>query len=174
MTTSGPAPLSPTDDPLLGVAMTRSGILWVDVPGDRAWPCWFAWVDGTAYVVNGAGEQHLPWLPEFVALVLRGQDGGRLLRVRARTRVLDPEGLEWAPVVEALVAQRLNAPAGARERWRTSCAVTALTPVGLLLEKPGSYDDSSGATAPVPTRATTVSWHPRHLGGRPKKRRGTR
>ena len=186
MTTSGPAPtppgptagepstaLTPTEDPLLAVAMTRSGILWIDVPDDRAWPSWFAWVEGTAYVVNGPGEQHLPWLPELVVLVLRGQDGGRLLRVRARTRLLDPAGIEWGPAVEALVGQRLNAPPDVRERWRTSCAVTALTPVGALLEGPGSYDDSSGAAPPVPSRATTVTWHPRHLGGRPKKRRGT-
>ena len=66
---------------LVGEAMTKSGVIWVEVPGDRAWPVWHAWVAPTAYVVNGPGEQNLPWLPEEVVLVLRSQDtGGRLLR----------------------------------------------------------------------------------------------
>ena len=70
---------------LVGEAMTKSGVIWVEIPGDRAWPVWHAWVAPTAYVVNGPGEQHLPWLPEEVVVVLRSQDtGGRLLRVRAR------------------------------------------------------------------------------------------
>ena len=60
------------------------------------------------------------------------------------------------------------------ERWRAECAVTALTPFGNPVEGPGSYADSSGAAPPPPSRATTVRWHPWHLGGRPKRRRGTR
>ena len=84
------APAAPTNiTALVGEAMTKSGVIWVEVPGDRAWPVWHAWVAPTAYVVNGPGEQFLPWLPEEVVVVLRSQDsGGRLLRVRARTRVL--------------------------------------------------------------------------------------
>ena len=77
----------PAPDPqgaLLAEAATKSGLLWVDVPGDRAWPAWHVWVDGTAYVVSGPGEQVLPELPESVVLVLRSKDtGGRLLRVAA-------------------------------------------------------------------------------------------
>lgn len=174
---AAPAPAgdAPTDDRLVGEAMTKSGLLWVDVPGDRAWPAWHAWSEGTAYVVNGPGEQHLPWLPEYVTLVLRSKDtGGRLLRVRARTRVLDPGGIEWGPAVEALAAERLNATDDLRERWRTQCAVTALTPVGDLVDGKGHDDDTSGAAPPAATRATTVTWHPKHLRGRPSTRRGTR
>ena len=69
---------------LLGEAMTKSGLLWIDVAGDRAWPAWHVWDDGAAYVVSGPGEQPLPWLPEEVRIILRSKDtGGRLLTLRA-------------------------------------------------------------------------------------------
>ena len=68
---------------LVNEAMTKSGVIWIEIPGDRAWPAWHAWVAPNAYVVNGPGEQHLPWLPEEVVLVLRSQDtGGRPKRRR--------------------------------------------------------------------------------------------
>jgi hypothetical protein len=160
---------------LVGEAMTKSGVIWIEVPGDRAWPAWHAWVAPHAYVVNGPGEQHLPWLPSEVVLVLRSQDtGGRLLRVKARARVLTDTEAEWQTAVAALQAGRLNATDDVVERWRTECAVTALTPFGNPVEAPGSYADGSGAAPPPPSRATTVSWRPWHLGGRPKRRRGTR
>ncbi len=160
---------------LVGEAMTKSGIIWVEIPGDRAWPVWHAWVAPTAYVVNGPGEQHLPWLPEEVVLVLRSQDtGGRLLRVRARTRVLADTEPQWETATTALSAGRLNAPLGVLDRWRYECAVTALTPYGNPVEGPGSYTDGSGAATPPASRATTSRWRPWHLFGRPKRRRGTR
>ena len=163
---------------LVGEAMTKSGVIWVEIPGDRAWPVWHAWVAPTAYVVNGPGEQHLPWLPDEVVVVLRSQDsGGRLLRVKARTQVLtDSEGdsAAWLTAVTALQAGRLNAVDDVVERWRTQCAVTALTPFGNPVEGPGHYLDGSGAATPAPTRATTARWQPWHLFGRPKRRRGTR
>ncbi|WP_295702356.1 hypothetical protein [Lapillicoccus sp.] len=180
-----------SDAALVTEAMSRSGILWIEVPddrlgpadrvgpADRAWPAWFAWEDDTAYVVNGLGEQYLPWLPEFVVLVLRSKDtGGRLLRVRARAQVLIPDAPAWGSAVAALRAARLNAVDDVEERWRTDCAVTSLTPVtGAptgLVEGPGHYDDGSGAAEPAPTRATTATWHPKHWRGRPARRRGTR
>jgi len=184
---TAPQPADPPVDPpatltnvtaLVGEAMTKSGVIWVEIPGDRAWPVWHAWVAPTAYVVNGPGEQHLPWLPEEVVVVLRSQDsGGRLLRVKARTRVLtatDPDSSGWVTAVTALQAGRLNAVDDVVERWRTQCAVTALTPFGNPVEGPGHYLDGSGAAAPAPSRATTARWRPWHLGGRPKRRRGTR
>ena len=110
------APPSAAPDPqeaLLAEAATKSGLLWVDVPGDRAWPAWHVWVDGAAYVVSGPGEQTLPELPESVVLVLRSKDtGGRLLRVAARAERLRPEDPRWEPATTALKAARLNAPAG--------------------------------------------------------------
>jgi hypothetical protein len=175
------APAAPAGPPvtnvtaLVGEAMTKSGVIWIEVPGDRAWPVWHAWVAPTAYVVNGPGEQHLPWLPEEVVLILRSLDtGGRLLRVRARARVLTDVEPEWQTAVAALHAGRLNAVGDVVERWRTECAVTALTPFGNPVEGPGTYADGSGAAPPPPSRATTAHWRPWHLGGRPKRRRGTR
>ena len=179
-----------TDAALVAEAMSKSGILWIEVDGDRAWPAWFAWAGDTAYVVNGLGEQQLPWLPEDVVLVLRSKDtGGRLLRVHARAEVLAPDTPAWAHAVTALKAIRLNAVDDVEQRWRTRCAVTSLTPAtsGLtapggsiapvelvgLVEGPGHYDDASGAAAPAPTRATTATWHPKHWRGRPSRRRGT-
>ena len=142
---------------LLAEAATKSGLLWVDVPGDRAWPAWHVWVDGTAYVVSGPGEQALPELPESVVLVLRSKDtGGRLLRVAARAERLRPEDARWEPATTALKAARLNAPAGdVVGRWAAEATVTALVPQLPLLEGPGGYDDASGAAAPAATPATT-------------------
>lgn len=160
---------------LVEEAMTKSGVLWVEVPGDRAWPAWHAWAGGTAYLVNGPGEQHLPWLPEEVTLIVRSRDtGGRLLRVRARTRLLTDRDEEWPAAVDALLASRLNATGDIVERWRTQCAVTALTPFGSLVEGPGAYRDDSGAAPPPPSRATTATWRPWHWRGRPTRRRGSR
>ena len=155
--TAAPAPPATNVTALVGEAMTKSGVIWVEVPGDRAWPVWHAWVAPTAYVVNGPGEQNLPWLPEEVVLVLRSQDtGGRLLRVRARARVLTDSQSEWQTAVTALQAGRLNAVDDVVERWRAECAVTALTPFGNPVEGPGSYADGSGAAPPPPSRASVA------------------
>ena len=160
---------------LVAEAMTKSGIIWLEIPRDRAWPVWHAWVPPSAYVVNGPGEQHLPWLPEEVVVVLRSQDtGSRLLRVRARTHIVRDTDPEWQPAVSALLATRLNAVGDVEQRWRSECAVTAITPFGSPVEGPESYDDGSGAAPPPPTRATTLRWRPWHLRGRPARRRGAR
>jgi hypothetical protein len=169
-----PAPVNP--NALVAEAAHKSGLLWIDVPGDRAWPAWHEWLDGTAYVVSGPGEQTLPWLPEDVSLILRSKDtGGRLVRVRARAERLTPQDERWEPATAALKASRLNA---VREdliqHWADEATVTALTPYGTPVEGPGSYDDASGVAAPPPSPATTHSWSPWHLRGRPKRRRGTR
>lgn len=173
MVTTTSAPTNVTA--LVSEAMTKSGLFWIEVPGDRWWPVWHAWLDGTAYVVNGPGEQHLPWLPEEVTLLLRSKDtGGRLLRVRARARVLDDREEPWRVAVDALRTRRLNSTGDVVERWRAQCAVTALTPFGNLVEGPGTYGDGSGAAPPPPTRATTARWRPWHWRGRPARRRGNR
>lgn len=157
---------------LVAEAASKSKILWIDVPGDRTWPAWHVWVEGTAYVVSGPGEQPLPELPDEVVVTFRSKDsGGRLLRLRARTERLGPEDQRWEPATAALRAGRLNAPGpDVVQRWADECAVTALVP-GELLQLPGRYDDRSGAAPPLPTPATTVTWQPWHARGRPRRRR---
>ena len=161
---------------LVAEAAAKSGLLWVDVPGDRAWPVWHEWLDGTAWVVSGPGEQPLPWLPEEVPIILRSKDsGGRLVRVRARVERITPADERWPSATAALKAARLNSVGDdVVQRWAEQCTISALTPFGDALEGPGSYDDGSGAAPPAPTPATTRTWRPWHLGGRPKRRRGTR
>ena len=161
---------------LLAAAGNKSGLLWIDVPGDRAWPAWHVWLDGTAYVISGPGEQSLPALPSDLAVTFRSKDtGGRLVTVPAEATVVTPEDDLWDEVTAALKLSRLNSPAGDTvARWAAESTVYALTPHGDALEGPGSYSDESGAAPPAPTPATTRTWHPWHVGGRPKWRRGTR
>jgi len=139
-------------------------------------PAWHAWLDGTAYVVTGPGEQHLPALPADLAVTFKSKDtGGRLVTVPAHASVLTPDDESWEAATAALKASRLNSPAGDTvARWAAEATVYALIPSGDALEGPGSYSDGSGAAQPVPTTATTANWHPWHLKGRPKWRRGTR
>ena len=83
---------------LFAEAATKSGLMWVQPPGDRAWPFWHAWADDTVYAVSGPGEQTLPWLPGEVVLLLRSKDtGGRLLSVRATCEEVGPQDERWAP-----------------------------------------------------------------------------
>jgi hypothetical protein len=160
---------------LFAEAASRSGLMWVEVPGDRAWPFWHAWADETVYAVSGPGEQPLPWLPEQVTLVLRSKDtGGRLLSVQATVRELGPDDEEWGPATEALKASRLNSMDDLEARWRSECTVRAFRPFGAPLEAPGSYPQTSGAAPVPPSAATTAHWKPWHWRGRPRRRRGNR
>ena len=170
---AAPTPVNMTA--LFAEAAGKSGLLWIDVPGDRAWPAWHAWEADTVFVVSGPGEQSLPWLPDEVVLILRSRDtGGRLLAVRASVRTIAPGDDLWETATEALKASRLNAVGDVVTRWGQECTVRALTPFGAPVQAPGDYPDTSGA-APVPqSEATTTGWRPWHLGGRPRRRRGTR
>ncbi len=146
---------------LVDAAMRASGILWIDT-GERSYAVWHAWVDGTdeggrgaaAYVVNGPGEQHLPWLAHEVVLVLRSRDtGGRLLRLRARRDVLTDADPEWEVATAALAAIRVGATADQAHRWAQECTVTALRPFGEPLDVPGSHTDEL-------VTASVASWLP--------------
>lgn len=156
---------------LVAEGMSKSGIIWVEIPGDRAWPVWHVWAEGTALVVNGPGEQDLPWLPSEVKLILRSRDtGGRLVTVRAVTKVLEPGTDEWAAAAEALKAGRLNATDDCLTRWAEACTITALHPFDAPLEAPGGYAaDDRRAQAPD-TPATTPAWKPWHWRGRGRSR----
>lgn len=161
---------------ILAEAGKKSGLLWIDVPGDRAWPAWHVWLDGTGYVVTGPGEQHLPPLPADVAVTFRSKDTRALLvTVPARATVVTPQDEQWEAATEALKASRLNSPAGDTvARWASEATVYALTPHGDALQGPGNYSQESGAAQPASTPATTLTWRPWHIKGRPKWRRGTR
>ena len=109
---------------LLGEAMTKSGLLWIEVDGDRTWPAWHVWDDGAALVVSGPGEQPLPWLPPEVRVILRSKDtGGRLLTVRAHVHVLEPGTPSGSAPPRLLRASRLNAVDDSLTRWAAECTV---------------------------------------------------
>ncbi|HEV7173445.1 hypothetical protein [Pedococcus sp.] len=160
---------------LFAEAASKSGLLWVDIPGDRAWPFWHAWDGETVYAVSGPGEQTLPWVPERVHLIARSKDnGGRLLTVQAAARELRPEDEEWGPATQALKSERLNATDDLLTRWAAECTVRAFRPFGSPVEAPGSYPTTSGAAPVPPSEATTAGWRPWHWRGRPRRRRGNR
>jgi hypothetical protein len=160
-------PEAATAAALLGEAMTKSGLLWIEVAGDRTWPAWHVWYDGAALVVSGPGEQPLPWLPKEVRLILRSKDtGGRLLTVRAHVHVLEPGTPEWQRAADLLKASRLNSVDDSLARWAAECTVSALVPFDSPLESPGAYAAHDHRQPPARTAATTTSWRPWHWGGR--------
>ena len=164
-------PQPATASALLAEAMTKSGLLWIDVADDRTWPAWHVWDAGAALVVSGPGEQPLPWLPPEVRLIVRSKDtGGRLLTVRARTNVLEPGSPQWERAADLLRASRLNAVDDCVTRWAAECTITALMPFDSPLESPGAYTAVDHRTPPARTTATTTSWRPWHLGGRGEER----
>jgi hypothetical protein len=173
---------------LVAEAAAKSELLWVRPspgsarppgpagPAERAWPAWHIWTGGAAYVVSGPGEQQLPPLAGEVEVILRSKDTwARLVTVRAVAATVGPLDPDWAEIAAALKAKRLNAPDPdvLLARWAAANTITRLT-LGAVVEGPGSYDESSGATAPVPTEATTASWAPWHLRGRKNTRRDRR
>ena len=132
--------------------------MWVQPPGDRAWPFWHAWADETVYAVSGPGEQTLPWLPEEVLLILRSKDtGGRLLTVQATVHEIGPADEAWVPATDALRAGRLNASADAVERWARECTVRALRPFGT----PGRGARAPTRRPPAPHRSRPARPRPR-------------
>lgn len=170
-------------DRLVGEALSKSGVLWVRVPGGEAHAVWHVWHDdegarGTgpaAYVVSGPGEQTLPWLPDEVELVLRSKDtGGRLLVLHATARELEPGSADWEAAAALLRPERLNATGDVVERWRQGCTIHVLTPHGRPVESPGSHDDASGAAPVRPAPGTTAHHRPWHWRGRAGARRNRR
>ncbi len=161
----------PPPNALVAEAMTKSGLLWIDVADDRTWPAWHVWSDGRAYVVSGPGEQPLPWLPPEVTVILRSKDtGGRLVATRARTRVLEPGTDDWEAAAALLRPARLNAVDDSVSRWAAACTVTELLPHGEPLESPGAYAADDRRAVPARTAATTTSWRPWHWRGRGRRR----
>jgi 8-oxo-dGTP diphosphatase len=136
---------------LVAEATKRTGVVWLTVPGGRAFGVWHIWrtVTGTApdaaqppppgaaYLVTGPGEQPAPGLGEagqVTVTVPSKESGGALVTWTASVRKVAPGSAEWDAVIGPLVAGRLNAaldpdegsPAG---RWARRGAVFCLTPL---------------------------------------------
>ncbi len=163
------------DAALLAEAATKSGLVWLRPAGQtRSWPAWHVWLDGSVLVVGGAGEQQLPALRGPVDVLVRSKESGaRLITVSTSASEVTPDDEGWDAAAAALAAGRLNAPvlpAALADRWRGTAVLTRLTPAGPALERPGRYDDASGAAAVEPAPGTTSGWRPWHLGGRRRRR----
>ncbi len=171
----GPAARHVNLSALLTEAASKSGVIWVEVPGERAHAVWHEWRDGAFLVVSGPGEQHLPWLPEEVTVALRSKDSGaRILRVHARAERVDPGSSEWDEVAEVLRAGRLNAVGDVLARWAAECTIHRIRPYGSPAD---SFDAPAGdaeRAAPPGSAGTTAGWRPWHLRGRPQRRRRQR
>jgi hypothetical protein len=169
----------PLDRALIDEAMKKSGIVWIATeaaPAARA--AWYVWLDGSAYVLTGAGQQPDP-----------GFADGDVARVSARSKEtraamvtwtgsasrLQPSDPQWDVVAPALAKARLNLsdPAGAPRRWAadSSVAVYRIAPAGPLVEGPGSYSDASRRAEPVPTPAVTAGPPPKVVHRRQTARR---
>ncbi|MGL5860900.1 MAG: hypothetical protein ACRCY9_06575 [Phycicoccus sp.] len=168
---------------LIHEAASKSGVLWVGIPGGGTHAVWFAWHDDgddrgpgpVALVVSGPGEQRLPWLPQQVEVILRSKDsGGRLVTANATTRELAPGLPAWEAAVEVLRPLRLNAAGDVAETWRHGCVIHAIAPHGRLVESPGRYADDDHAAPVRPAGPTTSGWRPWHWRGRARARRNTR
>lgn len=175
----GPVQAStPPDAALLAEAAAKSGLVWLRPQGQtRAWPAWHVWHEGAVHVVSGPGEQSLPELSGPVDVLVRSKDSGaRLITVPATAERLLPDDDRWLLAATALAASRLNstvAPADLPAHWAAgSATVTRIAASGAALERPGEYDQASGAASPAPASGTTSTWRPWHLFGR--QRRGRR
>lgn len=168
---SAPASAPVNVSALLGEAMNKSGIMWIEIPGQSTHPVWFVWNGESAFVIAGQGEQPLPPLPREVRLILRSKDsGGRLLTIRAIHRMIVAESNEWGEVVGPLIAKRLNATDDLGERWaREIGGIHCLTPFDAPLESPGSYAADDLRAPVAATSATTASLKPWHWRGRGRK-----
>jgi hypothetical protein len=161
---------------LVAEACQRSDLLWVHGPARRAQPVWHAWHDGAVLLVVGGEEQPdpVPAGATEVEVSARSKEAQtRLVTFTAAVEEPAPGTQEWADAAGWLKAARLNAqdPDPLLERWAASSRILRLTPTGQTSERPGDYDDDSGALPPAPTPAVTVRRRPFHLGGRRPRRR---
>jgi hypothetical protein len=162
---AGPAPLPPGEAALIEEACKKSGLIWVAVPRARDRAAWHVWHEreggqGAVYVVVGGGEQEIPGLADgiTVRVTVRSKDkGGRLVTWPGRVTRVPPGSAEWAEVIPALHAKRLNAHDGEAqpERWAARSAVFRIEPQGTLFEGPGRYGKGSGSARLAGCAATT-------------------
>jgi len=124
-----PAP-SPT---LIAEATRRSGVVWLGRAGEPPALVWHLWHDGSAYVVGGGAEQPLRVSAGDDAVVVvrsAASQSGVVVTWPADVTAVQPGTEDWEQVVPLLAAARLNAPAGAEQRWAEQCTILRLTPRG--------------------------------------------
>lgn len=154
------------DAALVNDAMKASAVSWITVPGERPRAVWHVWGDGSAYVLHardpqaeGTREQSVPGLCDAVqvAVTARGRTGGRVVTWSAVVSHPEPGSAQWETAVALLRTARLNEPdpGTAPQRWAHTAWIAQLRPTGELLERPGSYEESSHAVPLVPAPATT-------------------
>lgn len=116
---------------LIAEATRRSGVVWLGRQGQPPALVWHLWHDGSAWVLGGGEEQALPVAPGDDAVVVvrsKASQSGVVVTWRAEVTAVEPGSEQWAAVLPLLAAERLNAPAGADERWAERCTVLRLTP----------------------------------------------
>ena len=121
---------SPT---LIAEATRRAGVVWLGPAGRPPALVWHLWHDGSAYVLGGGDEQALPVAPGDDAVVVvrsTASQSGVVVAWPADVRAVEPGTPEWDEVLPLLAAARLNAPAGADQRWAGECTVLRLSPRG--------------------------------------------
>lgn len=169
--------LTPEQAALVAEVCSKSGVVWVrPADGVRDQLAWHTWHADAVHVVYGVDEQMLPLLSGAVEVTARSKDNGtRSVRFLARAELLQALSPAWEAAVNALSAARLNArdTDGQRERWASGALLSRLVPVRLLASGAGDVGTSTGSEPPARTGATTVTWRPWHLAGRPSHRRGT-
>ena len=168
MTEATPHPVHP----LIGEAMRKAALAWLEVPGQRAVAAWIVWHEGAGYVVHGGGEQPLSGLADADrcrVVVRSGDNGARIVGWPAAVSRVAPGTEEWATVVPQLLGKRLNLPEpnSAEERWATGSTVSRLAPDGDPEEQ---LPAGSLAEAPPPTPAATEARVPFTLHRRPRPR----
>lgn len=150
------------DQALVEEAAKKSALVWVRGPEGPVRALWHIWHDGGVCLVGGPHEQPLDDLGltdgGTATVTARSKDkGGRLVAWTARVVEPAPGSEQWETLAGELKGKRLNAPdfATLTERWARECRILRLEAVGEPVQKPGAMPDTSHATAPLPTPATT-------------------
>jgi hypothetical protein len=135
---------SATPTAVLGEALKKSTVVWVQVPGpagtgDKAVPAWFGTLEGRVYLLTGGSEQHIRGLEDTnrALLTARSKDLQSLLTtVEASARVVPASDPLFNRVVAVLLPRRLNLRDGdaAADRWRKECTLVELTPSAIPAE----------------------------------------
>src|SRR5689334_17675436 len=113
---------------LVGEAMRKAAVAWVELPGRRPYPLWCHWTGEVLLVVSGPGEQPAPGLAQAgaVSVTARGDHGGAIVTWIATVRRIRPGTEDWEVLVPQLAARRLNSdPAPTLlGRWAAECVVS--------------------------------------------------